>query len=159
MRSDHGLRIHRKSIDVSNLDLLEEFLESAESALDSFRYFESRPLEVISNHIKTFIWLNNNNPIGYGHLDSEDGKVWLGICIIVKFQGIGLGKKMLQELIMHSKEEGLKEIFLSVDHKNNQAVFLYKQHGFVEVNILNDKSIYKLDLYEHNDIHSLSIQI
>ena len=37
-------------IDVEDLEMLNEFLSTAGSTLNTFRYFQNRPLSVIKNH-------------------------------------------------------------------------------------------------------------
>ena len=40
-----------------------------------FRYYHSRTVDVIRNHIVTIVLTLNDNIIGYGHLDYEKDKL------------------------------------------------------------------------------------
>ncbi|HVO74548.1 MAG TPA: GNAT family N-acetyltransferase [Ignavibacteriaceae bacterium] len=51
-----------------------------------------------------------------------------------EFQGLGLGKKMLNKAVLKAKELGFKEIILETNKLLNQAIGLYKKYGFVEFN-------------------------
>lgn len=126
-------------------DLLSRFLQNAGGSLVNFRYFKTRSFDSIKNHLYTILLIDNVNPIGYGHLDLEDGNVWLGIAVAEGFQGKGLGKLILENLIYFSKESNLPLIKLSVDKVNNSAIALYKKYGFNVVKDLSE-SIYLMQL-------------
>lgn len=129
------------------MDLLRQFIAEAGSSLNSFRYFQKRPLEVIKNHLCTFLLLDNGAPAAYGHLDVSDEAtvaahcggeapktekiIWLGIAVSEKYIGLGLGVMMMNQLISFGKTNGVKQIRLSVDNDNEAAINLYKKMGFV----------------------------
>lgn len=126
-------------------NLLTKFLDNAGSALLSFRYFNSRSFEVLNNHAYTILLLENGNPIGYGHLDLENEITWLGIAVAEGFQGKGLGKIILGDLINYSKKSEISIVKLSVDKDNTSAINLYKKYGFKIVKDLSD-NIYLMHL-------------
>jgi ribosomal protein S18 acetylase RimI-like enzyme len=128
--------------------LLQRFIEEAGSSLKTFRYFQKRPLEVIQNHLCTFLLLEGEEPVAYGHLDVEDeatvssacgsdekivpGKktIWLGVAVSEKHVGEGYGALMMKQLLDFAKENHLPEIKLSVDNSNTAAINLYQKLGF-----------------------------
>ena len=113
---------------------LEDFIESMGDSSHSFRYYSSRnPDEVIENHIVTFL-LFDDDYVGYGHLDRENDKVWLGICVKEGFKGKGYGKKIMEKLV--TSYDG--DIYLSVDKDNQHATNLYEIFSFEEIDS-NDK--------------------
>jgi RimJ/RimL family protein N-acetyltransferase len=114
-----------------NVEFLEKFIASMGNSSDSFRYFKSRPISVIDNHLCTVILLDNNEPIGYGHLDKEENNVWFGIAITQAFLGQGKGNIIIRYLIDKADDLKLPEIKLSVDKNNAQAIKLYIRYGFV----------------------------
>lgn len=118
-------------IDDSNMSLIADFCAIAGSSLESFRYFESRSIDTIRNHLVTYITLVDNKPVGYGHLDFEDGAVWLGVCIIDSAVGQGYGKEIMRTLISDALKNDVSEINLSVDEENIPAVTMYKNMRFV----------------------------
>lgn len=91
-----------------------------------FRYFDSRDKSCFDNHLYHFI-LNDPTPVGYGHLDYDEGKMWLGMCVFDDCVGLGYGKLILDTLI---KNRNLTELFLSVDKENYKAINLYLSNGF-----------------------------
>jgi GNAT superfamily N-acetyltransferase len=135
-------------INKTNRQLVSDFCSIAGSSLRTFRYFDNRALDAIDKHVITYILLSDINIVGYGHLDLEDGIVWLGICIAEPYLGQGYGKEIMQALISHAIEENIEEINLSVDKLNIPAIMLYNKIGF-EIYRNNVKSHFmKLNLGE-----------
>jgi len=110
-----------------NIKQLEDFIKSIGTSSRSFRYYNSRDISIIKNHITTFL-LYDNKFVGYGHLDQEDSKVWLGICVTQGSLGKGYGQKIMQRLI----DSYNGTINLSVDQDNHRAIALYKLFNFLE---------------------------
>ena len=118
-------------IDKSNIDLLRQFIAVIGASGSSFRYFNSRPAEVICNHVVTLVGMNDAGiPVCYGHLDRENDTVWLGIGVAEGYTGQGLGKEMMAALVNAGDEAGISEIKLSVDKDNLSAIRLYEKNGF-----------------------------
>lgn len=110
---------------------IEDFLRIAgRDTLSKFRYFNKRPLTVIGNHLLTLIYLEQGSPVGYGHLDNEDDKVWLGISVAHHYQGLGIGKRIMNKLIEYAHKNKIPKISLSVDKQNIRAFELYTRLGF-----------------------------
>lgn len=128
--------------------MLQQFIDEAGSSLQSFRYFQKRPVEVIKDHLCTWLLLDEGRPVAYGHLDVSDEAtiaahcgsdkekdktektIWLGIAVSEKYTGKGLGLMMMNQLISFGKQNGVKQIKLSVDNTNEAAIALYKKLGF-----------------------------
>jgi RimJ/RimL family protein N-acetyltransferase len=91
----------------------------------TFRYFNSRNSDCFKNHHYHFI-LNDPEPVGYGHLDYECDKMWLGMCVFDEYIGMGYGKIILTQLIKNTNQN----IHLTVDIDNIVAVNLYLKNGF-----------------------------
>jgi len=117
-----------------NIHLLEKFLAQAGTSLNSFRYFDKRPLTIIQNHVYTCLYLNEDKqPLCYGHLDKEDGIVWLGIAVVEGQTGQGIGKKMMHYLVDKAQDLKLPFIQLAVDTDNISAQRLYEKFGFTSI--------------------------
>ena len=114
-----------------DVTLLQQFIDEAGASLKSFRYFQKRPLEVIKNHACTFLLVDDEEPVAYGHLDKEDNTIWLGVAVIEAYLGLGLGAMMMKKLIEFAKENNIPVIKLSVDNNNSSAISLYKKLGFI----------------------------
>ncbi len=115
----------------NNLELLSRFLENAGSTLEHFRYFNSRSFDVLNQHLFTAIWLDDDQPVCYGHLDEEEGIVWLGIAVVENQKRQGLGKKMMRHLLNFARKNNIPKIRLSVDLDNEAAIQLYLDCGFI----------------------------
>lgn len=115
------LRINRE-----NIYYLKNFIDDMGTSSRSFRYYANRnPDEVIDNHLVTYI-LCDVDPVGYGHLDKENEKVWLGVCVIDGQHGKGYGKMIMEKLV----DSYSGDIWLSVDVDNVRAINLYKLFSF-----------------------------
>ena len=112
----------------NNNYLLNEFLNN--SIPGTFRYFNKRSVNVISNHLITLILIDNNLPVGYAHIDYDDNKYWFGICILENYQGKGYGKKLMEHIFNHEKITNIDKIYLTVDKINDIAISLYKKYNF-----------------------------
>jgi GNAT superfamily N-acetyltransferase len=131
----------------SNLNKLQFFLETAGNSLQTFRYFNKRPLTIIENHLVTYLLLDElDNPVCYGHLDKEDGIIWLGISTTEKCKGKGYGKAMMHHLIEFAKAHNHESIYLSVDTINLNAIRLYEKFGFIHSRSHGTISFFKLTL-------------
>ena len=118
------------SLNISNLDLLDEFLSSAGDSLDNFRYFKTREVDIVLHHLVSYVIKDDSRLIGYCHLENDSGKTWLGLCVLQNETGKGYGKLILQKLINVSKKFHLKNIYLSVDSDNLNAIRLYENFEF-----------------------------
>lgn len=125
---------------ISKLDalVLKQFIATVGDSIKTFRYFDKRPIEVLDNHKLTLLAFMGEKPIGYGHLDYEGGRTWLGIAMIEGYTGKGFGKKIMDYLLTYADESNLSEIHLSVDKENKAAVSLYNKLNFEVVKELND---------------------
>ena len=126
-----------KKVTLADLNTLSEFLINAGSSLNTFRYFKSRELSVISNHLITVLLYKGEIPVAYGHIDLYDTKFWLGIMVKESEFGLGYGKKLMTYLMDYCKNKGVPMITLSVDKDNIQAINLYNKYGF---NVVGDGS-------------------
>ena len=120
--------LHIIEIDETNSHYITTFLSN--DIPSTFRYFKSRSIDIIKNHVLTIVLLNEQQiPVGYAHIDNEN-KFWLGICILETYHGMGLGSKMLEYIFNHNKIKVLNEIYLTVDTVNTNAIKLYKKFDF-----------------------------
>ena len=67
---------------------------------------------------------------GYGFVDQTTPE--LTIAVVPSHRGHGLGEELLSELLDQARENGFKEISLSVE-PDNPALHLYERHGFSTV--------------------------
>ena len=57
----------------------------------------------------------------------------LNICIDPKWQGKGLGMKLIQRLMKIARQHGAETVYLEVRTGNKAAIGLYEKLGFVEI--------------------------
>jgi ribosomal protein S18 acetylase RimI-like enzyme len=98
----------------------------SENKSDFFRYFNKRKFDIIKSHTYTSLYLYDNNVIGYGHIDNEDNKNWLGIFISEKYRNKGIGNIIMEDLL----EISIDDVYLTVDKENINAIHLYIKIGF-----------------------------
>lgn len=106
------------------------FLASAGRSLEAFRYFSKRPVDIVSQHLATWVLTEAGDPVAYGHLDPEADVVWLGIAVQERLCGRGLGAAMMRALLASARANGVSRVRLSVDADNARAVRLYERCGF-----------------------------
>ena len=119
-------------IDKNNCFYLEDldiFIKKNPEGCKSFRYFSKRPYNVIRNHIYTCLYYLDDECVGYGHLDKEDDKIWLGILVSDSKKGKKIGDEIMDDLISKTNSD----ISLSVDVDNLPAYKLYEKKGFVTI--------------------------
>jgi ribosomal protein S18 acetylase RimI-like enzyme len=111
-------------------NLISMFLANAGSSLKTFRYFSTRPIDCIQNHVLTVLFLEKGVPIAYGHLDKDGDIIWLGICVIEEYKGRAIGKIIIDYLLKYADDNCLN-VMLKVDFENHQAISLYKKYNFL----------------------------
>jgi RimJ/RimL family protein N-acetyltransferase len=134
------VKIEPLEIKVASIDFIHQFLINAGDSLKTFRYFEKRNPEVIQNHLITNILIKNCQAIGYGHLEREGDKVWLGIAIVHSQLGKGYGLFLMNSLIDSAKKLQINILHLSVDKINLGAIKLYEKVGFTKVEEINENT-------------------
>ncbi|MBK1438369.1 GNAT family N-acetyltransferase [Parapedobacter sp. ISTM3] len=139
-------------VKLKDIPLLQDLLSRAGNSLDSFRYFNKRSFSVIQNHKLTVILYFNGEPCGYGHLDEEDDKIWLGLMIVESFKRKGLGKRLLEYLLDYADSGQVSEIFLSVDKSNQAAISLYNRFGFLPEKCLESRSFILMKRKLHGNL-------
>lgn len=70
-------------------------------------------------------------------------KAEFGICILKKYWGHGIGKVLLENILIWADTVGIEKISLSVVQANTKAIELYKKYGFIEEGILIKDRIHK----------------
>ena len=72
--------------------------------------------------------------IGYGVMSvAVDECHILNVCIHPRWQGHGLGRKIVSRLLNLGKQHGAETAFLEVRTSNHRALSLYQHLGFLEV--------------------------
>lgn len=121
-----------KSIDLSYSKDLNAFIDNMGKSADTFRYFKTRNISCLKNHIITKLVYDVNSayPIGYAHIDQELGKNWFGICIAESFIGKGVGFELMYNVIQDYDSKFKDPLYLTVDNINMNAINLYKKMMF-----------------------------
>ncbi len=131
-------------IDNTNRNLVREFLSTAGTTLETFRYFKKRNLNSLDNHLLTCIIKDAEGMInGYSHLDKENDVVWLGIAIIQGKTGKGIGKALIEFVLNEAGKKHINRIKLSVDSGNFAARSLYEKFNFKITEEINEICFYE----------------
>ncbi len=76
----------------------------------TFRYFKTRVLEdAIKTHVYSILYTNNGEDVGYGHIDKEGDRHYIGLCVMPSHQGKGIGKQILEMLLKESTTYDFEE--------------------------------------------------
>ena len=109
----------------ANVHLLEEFIKHDFSP--TFRYFQHKTVDnIVKNHYKTILYVKDNLPIGYAHIDYDviHDMYWVGCCVVSQYRNQGIGKTLLQHLIDYYIQSDISTLHLTVDKNNKHAIQL-----------------------------------
>jgi RimJ/RimL family protein N-acetyltransferase len=70
-------------------------------------------------------------------------KAEFGVCILKEYWGHGIGKALLENILMWADNVGIEKISLTVVETNTKAIQLYERYGFVEEGLLIRDRIHK----------------
>ncbi|AUN17044.1 GNAT family N-acetyltransferase [Clostridium botulinum] len=70
-------------------------------------------------------------------------KAEFGICILKEYWGYGIGRVLLENILIWADTVGIEKISLTVVQTNTKAIQLYKRYGFVEEGLLIKDRIHK----------------
>lgn len=140
-------------INDSNIYLLETFLKN--NLPISFRYFTTRPLQIIKSHLLTIIGVINDNPIAYAHIDYEHNIYWFGICVLDEYQSLGYGTQIMDYINLFFLNSNINKLSLTVDKNNITAINLYKKYDFHIISEL--ETYYKMEKNKNNNVVYLPV--
>ena len=129
-------------VTTDNQPILSAFIKDIND--NHFRYYNTRTIDCIQNHVITLLFYDMINDIcvGYTHIDysENDNKHWFGIYINENYRAQRLGSILLDYTINHSALNKIKDVSLTVDITNTVAIKLYTKHNFI-VEKYNEKTI------------------
>ena len=128
--------------DNESLIELDNFIKSNLIGLKHFRYFKNRTYSVLKNHVYTSLYYEKNQLVGYGHLDLEGDKIFVGIMVSDNQVRKKIGTEILIVLIKNSS----KSLYCTVDILNKPSFNLVTKNGF---KILETKDTYYIMIYEN----------
>ncbi|MDU1278465.1 MULTISPECIES: GNAT family N-acetyltransferase [Clostridium] len=70
-------------------------------------------------------------------------KAEFGICISKEYWGYGIGKALLENVLIWAESREIRKISLTVVETNKKAINLYKRYGFIEEGLLVNDRIHK----------------
>ncbi len=110
--------------------------------LEKFFYVEEHD-KVVLNNAKSYIIdkggyiffaLYNNQVAGTIALINEnEGYELSKMAVSPKFQGLKIGQQLMQYCIDFAKDQGWKELLLYSNTKLENAIYIYRKYGFIEV--------------------------
>jgi ribosomal-protein-alanine N-acetyltransferase len=72
--------------------------------------------------------------VGYGILSIAAGEAHiLNLCIDPHFRKLGYADRMLEEILVHTRQAEVSKIFLEVRPSNESAIALYQKNGFRQI--------------------------
>lgn len=64
----------------------------------------------------------------------EEGDI-TNVSVAKNVQNMGIGQRLMEELLIRTKEKGIQKIFLEVRESNQQAIHVYEKIGFKQISI------------------------
>ncbi len=71
----------------------------------------------------------------------------LAIFVHQDFQGVGIGRRLLETLLDLARSSGVREVWLSVESWNRRAIALYKKIGFTRLLVDHHEQVWRLVLH------------
>ena len=142
IKTIHQFILYHQNITVihaSEKDII-DFLPKIQSSY--FRYFDSRTIDCLKNHVTTLLFKSNDEIFGYTHIDKHDEQYWFGIYIVPEYRNKKLGKLLMNYTIQNNMYL-CNTIYLTVDNNNIPAIQLYKKNGFIEIDTDKNKKTMK----------------
>ena len=95
--------------------------------------------EIADDHATVILAENAAKTLfGYAYFIKEPTSIELRrIYVAASFQGRGLAKRLLDEVIGVARERRATRLWLSVWHRNERAIAFYRKHGFLISNTLS----------------------
>jgi len=125
--------LKKRDIRVNDLSKVVEIEQAANRFPWSYKNFEDC---LMAGHHAWAIVNEQDEIIGYTIIQViVDELHLLNICIAPKFQGQGLGRALLNEVIELADEHSVSVVLLEVRRSNHRAQQLYLQSGFNEVSV------------------------
>lgn len=137
----------------SSVDILDTFF--SRNNYNTFRYYDTRPYNIIENHAHTVVYTENEEIISYGHIDYDENidRYWIGLCVDKEYIGKGYGKRMMLYLIEQANRLRIQYLWLTVDLSNFTALNLYIKNKFKIVELIdNSKYLMCLTINTSNGI-------
>ena len=110
--------------------------------LEKFFYVEDHDKEVLNNAKNyiidkggyIFFALNKGEIAGtVALINEEEGFELSKMAVSPKFQGLKIGQKLMQHCIDFAKNQGWKELLLYSNTKLENAIYIYRKYGFIEI--------------------------
>lgn len=100
--------------------------------LKNWGYIHDRALIAVNTQDNPIgaIWIRllDRDHAGYGFVDDHTPE--LGMAIISKYRGQGIGKQLMLSIFEFARSQGYLALSLSVDPRNTSALRLYEMNGF-----------------------------
>jgi ribosomal protein S18 acetylase RimI-like enzyme len=123
--------------------------------LETYFYVEKHDRDVLSNP-KSYIIDNggfiffakyNNEIVGtFALMNETEGFELSKMAVSPKYRGLKIGQKMMDYCIDFSRNKKWDKLLLYSNRKLENAIYIYKKYGFVEVELETDSP------YERSDI-------
>ncbi|HLV97100.1 MAG TPA: helix-turn-helix domain-containing GNAT family N-acetyltransferase [Ktedonobacterales bacterium] len=112
-----------------------------DAGFDPTRGIQAHPHELQLPHGLLLVARLREEPVGCGalklheHAPGEIKRMW----VAPQARGLGLGRRLLQELERHAREAGVTVLHLETNHTLAEAIALYRHSGYQEVEAFNDE--------------------
>jgi len=119
--------------------------EKGEGYLDEQAFIKVIMLDAHAKNNLFLVAESKGRLVGFSRCEGSDlkrisHKAEFGVCVLKDYWGYGIGSMLLKTSINWAEGKGLKKLSLHVLELNQNAISLYKKHGFELEGILkNDK--------------------
>jgi len=124
--------------------------------LEKYFYVEPFDREVLSKPEKyiiepgghIFFAIDNEEIVGTVALLKRDDLAFelTKMAVPPQYQGKKIGQLLLQHCITFAKENHFKTLYLYSNRKLENAIFIYRKHGFIEIDVEEDSPYVRSDI-------------
>lgn len=123
-------------IEKMNLKDFEQIKENLQKDFDDFWNANILESELKNDNSLYFVAKKEEKILGFiGIIKNIDFIEISNIVVKKDFRNKGIGNKLLQKIIEVAKQMKKNEIYLEVNEKNDNAIFLYEKNNFQKVGI------------------------
>ena len=147
MKEKYNIREKRNTDNDTIMGILNSFIDDS-FAVYAEELVESTFVTDASKEAKVFLVIElNKEVIGFGMItpykkySNFNHTGVLAYFIHSKHTGLGLGSKLLTELLFRGNEIGITNYLAHISSRNKQSLMFHKKHGFEEVGKFKNVSI------------------
>jgi len=130
-----------ETLQTAGLQDLDSIFRIEQDSFPAHVVYAKKEIQKAIREDKVLFFMADGECVGYTWLEfsPQDHSSYIeSIAIAPAHRGKGLGEKLLLKVLDHFREHGAEYCYLHVSSHNKQAVNLYKKHGFIKIDYIEN---------------------